>query len=91
MLPSGKTVAELQPLFDEIQNLPCTGMIITGLAPPESGFDIYSRVFCPKLGIKEVMFWHFITTIQSNEVVFCIQIENTNKNKSRKVKWLDFG
>lgn len=53
VLASGKTVAELQPLFDEIQNFPCGGMTITGLAPPESGFDIYSRFFCPKLGIKE--------------------------------------
>lgn len=54
MLPSAKEVAELQPQFDEIQKLPSRGLIITGLAPPGSGFDFYSRFFCPKLGIKEV-------------------------------------
>lgn len=47
-------MAELQPMFEEIQKLPCRGLTITGLAPSESGFDIYSRFFCPKLGINEV-------------------------------------
>ncbi|WOG94824.1 hypothetical protein DCAR_0314121 [Daucus carota subsp. sativus] len=45
MLSSGKTVAELQPMFEKIQKLPCRGMTVTALAPSESGFDIYSRFF----------------------------------------------
>lgn len=53
VLSSGKTVADLQPMFEEIRKLPCRGLTITGLAPSESGFDIYSRFFCPTLGIKE--------------------------------------
>ncbi|KAI7984104.1 putative isomerase BH0283 [Camellia lanceoleosa] len=53
VLPSGKAVADLQPQFDEIQQCPGLGVIITGLAPPGSGFDFFSRCFFPKLGIKE--------------------------------------
>lgn len=45
---------ELQPQIDAIQKLPGRGLIVTGSAPPGSGFDFYSRFFCPKLGIKEV-------------------------------------
>ncbi|CAK7326017.1 unnamed protein product [Dovyalis caffra] len=29
------------------------GVIVSGVAPPESGFDFYSRFFCPKFGINE--------------------------------------
>ncbi|PSS06388.1 Phenazine biosynthesis PhzF protein [Actinidia chinensis var. chinensis] len=53
VLPSGKAVADLQPQFDEIQRCPGRGIIITGPASSESGFDFISRFFCPKLGIKE--------------------------------------
>ncbi|XP_057461385.1 uncharacterized protein LOC130751746 [Actinidia eriantha] len=53
VLPSGKTVADLQPQFDEIEQCPGSGLIITGLAPSESEFDFVSRYFCPKFGIKE--------------------------------------
>lgn len=54
MLASGKDVAELQPRFDEVLKCPGRGMIVSGVAPPESGFDIYSRFFCPKLTVNEV-------------------------------------
>ena len=54
VLSSGETVADLKPMFEKIQKLPCRGMTITALAPSDSGFDIYSRFFCPKYGIKEV-------------------------------------
>ncbi|XP_034689867.1 uncharacterized isomerase BH0283-like [Vitis riparia] len=53
VLPSGKTVVDIEPQFDDIQKLPGRGLIITGLAPPESEFDFFNRFFCPKLGIKE--------------------------------------
>ncbi|KAL0435762.1 UNVERIFIED_CONTAM: putative isomerase [Sesamum radiatum] len=53
VLPSGEAVAELEPNIDEIQKCPGRGIIITGLAPAGSGFDFFSRFFCPKLGINE--------------------------------------
>lgn len=55
VLPSGKAVADVQPQFDQIKNCPGRGIIITGLAEPESGFDFVSRFFCPKLGLNEVI------------------------------------
>ncbi|KAL0389525.1 UNVERIFIED_CONTAM: putative isomerase [Sesamum calycinum] len=53
VLPSGETVAEVEPNFGEIQKCPGRGIVITGLAPAGSGFDFFSRFFCPKLGIAE--------------------------------------
>ncbi|XP_050237957.1 uncharacterized protein LOC126687439 [Mercurialis annua] len=53
VLPSAKAVSELQPQFDEILKCPGRGIIVTGVAPPESEFDFYSRFFCPKYGINE--------------------------------------
>ncbi|XP_068662805.1 uncharacterized protein [Aristolochia californica] len=52
-LSSGKAVADLEPQFDELKKWPERGVIITGLAPPESGFDFFSRFFCPNNGIDE--------------------------------------
>lgn len=54
MLQSGKTVEDIEPKFDVIEKLPGRGLIVSGLAPPESEFDFFSRYFCPKLGINEV-------------------------------------
>ncbi|XP_030440969.1 uncharacterized protein LOC115663057 [Syzygium oleosum] len=53
VMPSGKEVEEFQPRFDEIQRCPGMGIIITGSAHPDSGFDFVSRVFYPKLGMNE--------------------------------------
>lgn len=55
MLPSGEAVVEIEPNFDEIQKGPGRGTIVTGLAPAGSGFDFFSRFFCPKLGVNEVI------------------------------------
>ncbi|KAL5995881.1 hypothetical protein ACLOJK_025954 [Asimina triloba] len=52
-LPSAKAVADLQPQFDEIQKCPGKGVMVTGLAPHGSGFDFFTRFFCPKLGVNE--------------------------------------
>ncbi|XP_043724417.1 uncharacterized isomerase BH0283-like [Telopea speciosissima] len=52
-LSSGKTVAYLQPQWEEIRKCPGRGVIVTGPAPDGSGFDFFSRFFCPKLGINE--------------------------------------
>ncbi|KAK3437793.1 hypothetical protein EUGRSUZ_C01248 [Eucalyptus grandis] len=49
----GKEVEEFQPQFDEIQRCPGRGIIITGSAQPDSGFDFVSRFFAPKLGVNE--------------------------------------
>ena len=56
VLPSGESVVEIQPEFDAIRKCPGLGIIATGAAPSGSGFDFYSRVFWPKLGINEVKF-----------------------------------
>lgn len=53
VLPSGKEVAEFKPQIDKIKKSPGRGIVITGLAPNGSGFDFYSRFFCPKYGIDE--------------------------------------
>lgn len=54
ILPSGENVAELQPQFDAVLKCPGRGIIVSGAAPPESGFDYYSRFFCPKFRVNEV-------------------------------------
>ncbi|KAJ4845626.1 hypothetical protein Tsubulata_041302 [Turnera subulata] len=53
VLPSGEDVIELQPQLDEILKCPGEGIIVSGIAPADSGFDFYSRYFCPKFGINE--------------------------------------
>ncbi|XP_061346601.1 uncharacterized protein LOC133292226 [Gastrolobium bilobum] len=50
---SGKNVTEVQPQFDAIVKCPARGIIVSGIAPPGSGFDFYSRFFSPKNGINE--------------------------------------
>ncbi|XP_031500840.1 uncharacterized protein LOC116264646 [Nymphaea colorata] len=50
---SGNVVKDIQPQFDELEKCPGRGIIITGAAPQGSGFDFFSRFFCPKLGITE--------------------------------------
>lgn len=54
MVPSAEAVTDLQPNFDAVGKFPGTGTIVTGIAPPESGFDFYSRFFSPQYGINEV-------------------------------------
>ncbi|CAL1362001.1 unnamed protein product [Linum trigynum] len=53
VLPSGEAVLELEPNVDEIRKCPGRGIIVSGAAPSGSGFDFYSRYFCPKYGINE--------------------------------------
>ncbi|XP_028804169.1 uncharacterized protein LOC114759210 isoform X3 [Neltuma alba] len=52
-VPSGKSVIEFKPRFDAILKCPGRGIILAAVAPPDSGFDFYSRFFCPKDGINE--------------------------------------
>ncbi|XVF81524.1 hypothetical protein PTKIN_Ptkin15bG0162100 [Pterospermum kingtungense] len=53
VLTSGKSVIEMKPQFDEILKCPGQGLIVSGVAPPDSEFDFISRFFCPKYGINE--------------------------------------
>ncbi|XP_024017360.1 uncharacterized protein LOC112090399 isoform X1 [Morus notabilis] len=53
VVPSAKSVEDLWPDFDAIGKFPGKGIIVTGIAPPASGFDFYSRFFAPKFGINE--------------------------------------
>ncbi|CAI0395283.1 unnamed protein product [Linum tenue] len=53
VLPSGEAVLGLEPNFGEIVKCPGRGIIVSGAAPSGSGFDFYSRFFCPKYGINE--------------------------------------
>ncbi|KQK03802.1 hypothetical protein BRADI_2g09900v3 [Brachypodium distachyon] len=50
---SGKEVADLLPNTEEIRKCAGRGVIITAPAPPGSGYDFFSRFFCPKFGIDE--------------------------------------
>ncbi|KAF6145279.1 hypothetical protein GIB67_041474 [Kingdonia uniflora] len=54
-LSSGEAVVNLQPQFDEIEKCSARGVIVTGVAPTGSGFDFFSRFFCPKFGINELL------------------------------------
>ncbi|XP_073223828.1 uncharacterized protein [Cicer arietinum] len=53
VVSSGKNVTEVEPQLDVIGKIAGRGVIVTGIAPSESGFDFYSRYFCPKFGINE--------------------------------------
>lgn len=55
VFPSAKEVTEFEPKINKIKEAPGRGIIITALAPNGSGFDFYSRFFCPKYGIDEVI------------------------------------
>lgn len=57
MLASGKSVIEIEPRFDDILKCPGRGLIVSGVAPPDSEFDFISRFFCPKYGINEVKYY----------------------------------
>jgi len=46
-------VIAVQPQLDAIVKFPGRGVIVSSMAPPDSGFDFYSRFFCPKFGINE--------------------------------------
>ncbi|OMP05007.1 Phenazine biosynthesis PhzF protein [Corchorus olitorius] len=53
VLPSAKSVIELEPQFDAILKCPGRGIIVSGVSPSDSEFDFSSRFFCPKNGINE--------------------------------------
>ncbi|TKY52606.1 catalytic protein [Spatholobus suberectus] len=53
VVTSGENVTEVRPQFDAISKCPGRGIIVSGIAPPGSGFDFYSRFFCPKAGVNE--------------------------------------
>lgn len=52
-LSSGKDLADVKPNFVELGRYVGRGIILTAPAPPDTGFDIFSRFFCPNFGIDE--------------------------------------
>ena len=52
---SSKHVTDYNPNMNEIKKWPGRGVAITGLAPPDSGFDFFTRLFSPNFGIDEVI------------------------------------
>jgi predicted PhzF superfamily epimerase YddE/YHI9 len=54
-LSSAKEVADILPNIDEIRKLSCGGVMLTGPAPAGSGYDFFTRLFCPKFGMDEVI------------------------------------
>ncbi|KAK3163497.1 hypothetical protein QOZ80_1AG0004480 [Eleusine coracana subsp. coracana] len=52
-LSSGKEVADIVPDIHEIKKCSGQGVIITGPAPAGSGYDFFTRYFCPKFAIDE--------------------------------------
>ncbi|TVU22585.1 hypothetical protein EJB05_32295 [Eragrostis curvula] len=52
-LSSGKEVADIIPDIHEIKECSGRGVIVTGPAPAGSGYDFFTRFFCPKFGIDE--------------------------------------
>ncbi|MED6161606.1 hypothetical protein PIB30_062414 [Stylosanthes scabra] len=53
VVSSGEVVRKVEPKFDAILKIPGRGVIVSGIAPRSSGFDFYSRFFCPKDGVNE--------------------------------------
>lgn len=53
-MESGKDVIDYKPSMDEIKKWPGRSVAITGLAPPNSGFDFFTRLFGPNYGVDEV-------------------------------------
>ncbi|XVE73166.1 hypothetical protein DITRI_Ditri11bG0095400 [Diplodiscus trichospermus] len=53
VLPSAESVIELQPQIDDIRKCAGEGIIASGAAPMESGYDFATRCFFPKYGINE--------------------------------------
>ncbi|KAI5006648.1 hypothetical protein ZWY2020_033891 [Hordeum vulgare] len=52
-LSSGKEVADVLPNIEEIRKCAGRGVIVTAPAPAGSGYDFFTRFFCPKFGIDE--------------------------------------
>ncbi|KAJ3694063.1 hypothetical protein LUZ60_009543 [Juncus effusus] len=50
---SAEEVSNLKPNYKELENCVGRGVIITGPATEESGFDFFTRFFCPKFGLDE--------------------------------------
>ncbi|XVE73170.1 hypothetical protein DITRI_Ditri11bG0095800 [Diplodiscus trichospermus] len=53
-LPSAESVIELQPQIDDIRKYAGEGIIASGAAPMESGYDFATQCFFPKYGINEI-------------------------------------
>lgn len=54
-LSSGEEVADVLPNLEQLKKCAGRGVIVTGQAPPGSGYDFFSRFFAPKKGVDEVI------------------------------------
>ncbi|XP_044366359.1 uncharacterized isomerase BH0283-like [Triticum aestivum] len=52
-LSSGEEVVDVVPNMEQLKKCAGRGVIVTGQAPPRSGYDFFSRFFSPKWGIDE--------------------------------------
>jgi PhzF family phenazine biosynthesis protein len=50
LLDSEKTIAELNPDFNQLARIPCRGVMVTSAS---ANYDFVSRFFAPQVGIKE--------------------------------------
>lgn len=71
-LSSGKEVADIIPNLHEIKKCSGGGIIVTGPAPAGSGYDFFTRFFCPKLGIDEVMSYSMSRTDIDEDQISCL-------------------
>ncbi|XVF32612.1 hypothetical protein REPUB_Repub17cG0097300 [Reevesia pubescens] len=53
MIDIKRTTTADDIFVDDILKCPGRGLIVSGVAPPDSKFDFISRFFCPKYGINE--------------------------------------
>jgi hypothetical protein len=60
---SGKEVADIIPDIPEIKKCSSRGVLITGPAPAGSGYDFFTRFFCPKFGVNEVRPLEFVNLL----------------------------
>jgi PhzF family phenazine biosynthesis protein len=50
LLDSEKTIAELNPDFNQLAKIPCRGVMVTSAS---ANYDFVSRFFAPQVGIEE--------------------------------------
>ena len=61
-LQCSEDVENINPEFERLLDLPGRGVIVTAPAAAISEYDFISRFFCPKFGVKEVLFLEHIAS-----------------------------
>jgi len=89
-LSSGKEVADIIPNIHEIKVCSGRGVIVTGPAPAGSGFDFFTRFFCPKFGVDEVMSYSFPKYTLEELRLLNIKLKNGTLSILVSNKYTDF-